>query len=771
MISKPSVRVLIAAATLGCARPGNAPAQSDAPHDALAAPFLSSEDPVVRSAGAALAAGLPWRATELLDSAFRDSTRRTVEASLLAATAAATWGGWGRVEAELASAPWLDTLQDGAGRELLARAALARGADSLARVRAARAVSVARSDRDRGTRLVLLARALDRQALGDSAAASYRRAARYLPAVGDWLALRAAGATADASRRERDYANVTIAAARPRIRHTEAQARERWRDYAGAARAYAELGERAQSLRLRLLATPDSATRSAVRSETLALLATQPRAAEVRVAVALLDSSLATTAPLNTREELVVARAASGAGLLARAASGFARAERGSSLDARDRYGYGMVLSRLGRDGDAATQLARVPAGSPLGATAAYQGARSLLRAGKGPASRTALRAVLRTFPRDTSAASLSLFLLADLATDDGRDSDARSAFAELARTYPTSVLAPLARFRAAIIAYAAGSFAPAARELEALVERYPRSTEVLAARYWAARARTRLGDGQRARELWRNVMSADPLSYYSMLSARRLGVDMWRPAPAPDSVSTTPALERAVERAELLEALGMATEEGFEYDQMLADAGRTPDSLLAAADALRERGEVSRAMVLARRALAASATRDTRLLRLLYPLAYGDVIRAEAAARRVDPRLVAAIIHQESSFNPRATSRAGALGLMQLLPNVGAAVAKSRGLAGYERVLLYQPDVNVHLGVAHLDAMLDQYPDVAYALAAYNAGGSPVRRWRQKRGSDDPELFIERVPYDETRDYVRIVLRNQATYAMLYGW
>ena len=104
----------------------------------------------------------------------------------------------------------------------------------------------------------------------------------------------------------------------------------------------------------------------------------------------------------------------------------------------------------------------------------------------------------------------------------------------------------------------------------------------------------------------------------------------------------------------------------------------------------------------------------------------------------------------------------------MQVLPSVGASIAKAQGLTSYERVLLYQPDVNVRLGMAHLDAMLRQYPRVEYALAAYNAGGAPVRRWRQKRGTDDPELFVERIPYDETRDYVRILLRNQAMYRTL---
>ena len=229
-------------------------------------------------------------------------------------------------------------------------------------------------------------------------------------------------------------------------------------------------------------------------------------------------------------------------------------------------------------------------------------------------------------------------------------------------------------------------------------------------------------------------------------------------------------SLQQVADRAALLELLGMGTEEGFEYDA-LGSAGSSPDTMRAAAEVLMDRGETSRAIGLARRALAASAPRDTRLFRLMYPLVYGDAIRVEATARRIDPALVAGLIHQESSFNPRATSRAGAVGLMQVLPSVGASIAKAQGMSSYERVLLYQPDVNVRLGMAHLDAMLRQYPHLEYALAAYNAGGAPVRRWRQKHGTDDPELFVERIPYDETRDYVRILLRNQAMYRALYAW
>jgi TolA-binding protein len=547
------VRPLIAAVTLACSRPNDAPAQLDRP----GAAFATSKDPAVSAAAVALEAGRPWRATEIIDSAYRGSPTRSSDAVLIAATAAAAWGGWTRVERELATMPWLDSAYAGRGRELLARAALARGADSVARFNAERAVSQSRTETHRGIREVLLARSLDRLAIGDSAAATYLRAARRLPSIADWLELRAAGATSDASRRQRSYGRVKTEVARSRIAPTEAQARERWRDFAGAATAYAELGDTAQSLRVKLLASPDSSARATVRAHTLALLATNPSASDARVAIALLDSSFA---PLSGGEELIVARAASSAGMLPRAASGFARAEK--DLDPPSRYAYGTVLARLGRDLDAAAQFGFVPAVAPLGPVAAYQRGRVLVRAGRTAAGRDALRRVAQTSPKDTSAAAPALFLLADFATDDGRDTDARAGFAEVARRFPTSDLAPVAVFRAATIAYAAGSFDAAARDFDTLIERYPRSADVSAARYWSGRARERAGDKRRASERWREIVSGDPHSYYAMKASLRLGT-RWTPAPRLDSVKPSPGLERVGARGELLDVVVYETAQG----------------------------------------------------------------------------------------------------------------------------------------------------------------------------------------------------------------
>jgi soluble lytic murein transglycosylase len=189
----------------------------------------------------------------------------------------------------------------------------------------------------------------------------------------------------------------------------------------------------------------------------------------------------------------------------------------------------------------------------------------------------------------------------------------------------------------------------------------------------------------------------------------------------------------------------------------------------LAAAYAFSKGGYPSRGIILAERARSLGMEFGAEDWRLLYPISHGALLRTEARRNRIDPALVAAVIRQESRFTPGALSVAGARGLMQLMPPVGRALAQTRHVVPWDDVMLYQPDVSIELGTIHLAEALRRNPIPSYALAGYNAGGSRLARWRTLRGTDDPELFVERIPFVETRDYVRIVLRNQEFYRALY--
>lgn len=721
-------------------------------------------DSAVVAANTHLARGRPWYAYQALRPALADSTRRTPSVVFLAATAASRWGGWREVERLLGGATWADSLFNGEARVLLIRAALEREADSVAAARAALAVEFARDRVARGERLVLLARALDRRNRLDSSRATYLRAASDLPDLREWLLLRAAGVAPGRARRDSIYELLSSAAARERVPRLEASIRERHGDITGAANAYQEMGDSLSAMRLRLVRAR-GATRLGLRRRLMAIVRAG-NSREAERAVEILDDA---GVRLTRSEELVVAKMAGARALWSRAAAGYARALRQSSLSAADRYAYGIALLRLGRDRSAARVLARIQAPSPLVPAASYHRARALLGARQSRSARSVLRELIRRHPKDTLAGA-ALVLLADLAIDERRDADARSALRQAYTRFPTSTHAAQARFRAAVLAFAAGQHRAAANELDSLLALHPSADDGMAARYWMGRALLAIGDTTTAMARWRTVAAEYPLSYYGMLAAERLGELPWAPPNIPDSFDEIESLTEAMARVDHLEKLGMDSEARAELEALADAADSSASRLLTTAYLMREHGLVARAVQLGWRAVRASPSADARAYRLVYPIVHREAIILESRRRNLDPALVAAIIRQESGFNPRATSSAGARGLMQMMPSVGRAVARSIDVPEWRPDLLYQPDINLQLGIRHLEAFISRY-EAPYALAAYNAGESRLVRWLRRPGARDPELFVERIPFTETRDYVRIVLRNRAMYRALYHW
>ncbi len=431
---------------------------------------------------------------------------------------------------------------------------------------------------------------------------------------------------------------------------------------------------------------------------------------------------------------------------------------------------WGDVLFRQARYSDAIAQFRRVTAPPALAAAAGYRIGRSMVRDGKTDAGVTQLKKVAARWPRDTSAAA-ALYLLADLATDDSNDVLARSTFLRIGKQYPASHQAVAAGFRAAIIAYADAMYEVAAGEFDAFDAHHPNSGEGMAALYWSGRAWAGMGDTARARARWEEAIARDSVSYYADAAAHRLGVAPWRPAASPDTFVAAPDLDAIALRADLLDRVMLDNEALAERARLGLAAGASSERLLTAADLMRRHALPNEAISLARRAQNAGAPHDARLYRLLYPLGFSAALEGEAIRAGVDPPLVAALTRQESLFDPDATSAAGARGLMQVMPDVGRKVAHALGYPEWDPVLLYQADANLEIGATHLRALLDEQGSVVEVLAAYNAGAHRVARWRTRGGAQDPELLTERIPFVETRDYVRIVQRNRSLYRVLYDW
>ncbi|HJS47796.1 MAG TPA: lytic transglycosylase domain-containing protein, partial [Gemmatimonadales bacterium] len=242
-----------------------------------------------------------------------------------------------------------------------------------------------------------------------------------------------------------------------------------------------------------------------------------------------------------------------------------------------------------------------------------------------------------------------------------------------------------------------------------------------------------------------------------------------WAPPAEGGIPGAPPELEAALDRAEALQALGLLPEAQAEYDRLLAGADASLDLQLATAAGFLRHGKAWRAIQLGWRAIGRGAPRDAATLRLVYPLPLAEGISALAEDHALDPALVAGLIRQESSFDPSATSAAGARGLMQVMPEVGARTARGLAYPVWAPELLWQPDVNLELGTVHLAEMSGRFRETVRVLAAYNAGSTRVARWDERAGGHDPELYAERIPYRETRDYVRVVQRNRDTYRALY--
>src|SRR5581483_6020737 len=174
---------------------------------------------------------------------------------------------------------------------------------------------------------------------------------------------------------------------------------------------------------------------------------------------------------------------------------------------------------------------------------------------------------VAQRFPADTSAAGSSLYLLADLWTDEGDDQRARETYEKLYKKYPTSARTADARFQTAIIALAHGEPRAAAAAFDSLYALLPSSSEAQPARYWAGRAWAMAGDSAAARARWSAAIRQGPTSYYAVVAAERLGDSLPTPGGAAAAPKAGAALDSAFARAALLERLGMDVEAKFEYD------------------------------------------------------------------------------------------------------------------------------------------------------------------------------------------------------------
>lgn len=366
-------------------------------------------------------------------------------------------------------------------------------------------------------------------------------------------------------------------------------------------------------------------------------------------------------------------------------------------------------------------------------------------------------------------------FAAADIHEYFGRKDDAVQMYSNIVKQFPNSAVRDDAHWRLAWLYYRAADPASAAATFKSLAHQSKNGSLGAAALYWQARSAEKAGEGDAAKQLYRQTLSGGTESYYQELAFRaleRLGEPVDEPAAArPFPVAESePAMSGEIDfhlsRARELANLSLHHLAIAELDELNAKTkpnGRLRTILLR--EYFRSHAYGRSLNIAAQVTLSQSERNFYR-----YPLAFWELIQQKAEEREIDPYLVLALIRQESLFDPRARSPASALGLMQLIPPTATRVAKQLGLAAPSQEKLFEAEVNLTLGTQYLKDLLARYSNNWHkALAAYNAGEAAVDRWEREIVTDDIEEFVERIPYVETRGYVKLVLRNHRIYKRLY--
>lgn len=385
-----------------------------------------------------------------------------------------------------------------------------------------------------------------------------------------------------------------------------------------------------------------------------------------------------------------------------------------------------------------------------------------------------------------------ALFFAADVDLRRGETAKAVERLVDVVDDYGDGDFAAEALFKLFWVRWQEGNLGDAAVFLEEMEGRSAAGDgqDVSRARYWRGRVLERQGRTDAALEAWDVTARAHPATYYGLLALERVE------ALAPERGAALREAVKAAPRADDLFPLRLGPlgdDRRFRAAVELVRLGLgelVPGELMAIdRSALPARSVRAMVVVLSRSGMERQAHGLARLWlkrdfngpitaanrafwEIAYPKAFRDlVVKHAGAADGLDPDLLQALMREESALDPKALSWAGALGLCQLMPPTAAEVAAELKLKRPSQAQLLEPDLNVQLGARYLANLLLRARGVKpFALAGYNAGESAVRRWRAELGDDDLAAWVEQIPIQETRGYVKRVLRSYGTYQLLYA-
>jgi soluble lytic murein transglycosylase len=377
-----------------------------------------------------------------------------------------------------------------------------------------------------------------------------------------------------------------------------------------------------------------------------------------------------------------------------------------------------------------------------------------------------------------TTWAQQALRAAADYHQKAARDDEALPYWRRLFAEYPDGVHAESAAWRTGWGDFRAKRFKEAAYAWERTARLRPPGSATPALLYWAGRAHLALGRRDRSTWLLDETVQRFKHSYHGLRAAQqlaRLGTTSTPVLPPPldadpenREASSDDSRHLRLRQLLLVDRLEEAAAE-------LRRMGESPRVRATLAWVEWRRGRLRPAITLMKRAYphwigAAGDHLPREVWQILFPLRYEEELLRHAREEGLDPSLVAGLILQESNFDPTAISRAGARGLMQIMPATGRQIARQKRVR-YRTALLHDPNTSLDFGTYYLRRISDRFDGaVDKVLVGYNAGPRRVDNWTSLRPGLPEEEFIETIPFTETRFYVRLVLANREEYRRLYG-
>jgi soluble lytic murein transglycosylase len=384
-------------------------------------------------------------------------------------------------------------------------------------------------------------------------------------------------------------------------------------------------------------------------------------------------------------------------------------------------------------------------------------------------------RAFVDRFPTSPFAEEV-LNNLASAHIIDDEDAEADAVFREMIERYPAGRFAERAAWKAGWWAYRQGRFNDALMYFDKGSAQFPRSDYRPSWLYWSGRAAQQAGDVETGVARLKLAATDYHNSYYGRLAVKRLQGE--RGAAITPTLQRQPATSAAIPtagRIASLLSLGLNQEAMNELQYAQRVWGDSPALQATIAVTHRRLGNVRAGINAMKRAYpqylaAGGETLPSEILQVIFPVDYWPLLQKYSKERGLDPFTVAALVAQESNFDPVVVSHANAYGLMQILPSTGRSYARKLGVRPFSTNRLKEAEVNVRLGTQIFADDIRKFGGVHFALAAYNAGASRVVRWQREKPGLPQDEFIDDIPFPETQNYVKRILGTAEDYRYLYS-